>query len=246
MSKRTRALKDELYNLYPKLTPTAAAALDKMIAYLKMKNIGAYHRLSVQCDIAQLLLEAEAQGRSIEDVLGTDHRAFCDAIIDALPQPTLRERRLRMGRDGIGGLALGWALAFLVPVIEIYLTYSSVPGVWEVAKEYYGVTTSVPFTVLQVLLLMVLSWACARISVIRRRWQADVQFSSRRKVVYYVVYVGALYVIGLCSRWIKLPAFLMEPLFMLPFAVNVVVQALLVGAFFWLNERVDEGGSDHE
>ena len=41
MSKRTRALKDELYNLYPKLTPTAAAALDKMIAYLKMKNIGA-------------------------------------------------------------------------------------------------------------------------------------------------------------------------------------------------------------
>lgn len=31
----------------------------------------------------------------------------------------------------------------------------------------------------------------------------------------------------------------MEPFFMLPLAVNVVVQALLVGAFFWLNERVD-------
>ena len=234
MSKRTRALKDELYDLYPKLTPTAAAALDKMIAYLKLKNIGAYHRLSVQCDIAQMLLEAEAQGRSLEDVLGTDHRAFCDAIIGALPQPTLRERRLRMGRDGIGGLALGWALAFLVPVIVIYLTYSSVPGVWEVAKDYYGVTTSVPFTVLQVLLLM------------RRRWQVNVQFSSRRKVLYYVAFFALLYVINIGSHWVQLPDFLTEPLFMLPLAVNVVVQALLVGAFFWLNEHVDEGGNDHE
>lgn len=110
---------------------------------------------------------------------------------------------------------------------------------WEVVTEYYGVTTSVPFTLLQVFLLIVLTGACARISVIRRRWQADVQFSSRRKVVYYVVYVGALYVIGLCSRWIMLPDFLMEPLFMLPLAVNVAVQVVLVGAFFWLNERVD-------
>lgn len=246
MSKRTRALKDELYDLYPKLTPTAAAALDKMIAYLKLKNIGAYHRLSVQCDIAQMLLEAEAQGRSIEDVLGTDHRAFCDAIVGALPQPTLRERRLRMGRDGIGGLALGWALAFLVPVIQIYLTYSSVPGVWEVAKEYYGVTTSVPFTVLQVLLLMVLSWACARISVTRRRWQANVQFSLRRKVLYYVAFFALLYVINIGSHWVQLPDFLTEPLFMMPLAVNVAVQVVLVGAFFWLNEHVDEGGNDHE
>ena len=239
MSKRTRALKEEIYDLYPKLTPASAAALDAMIAYLKLKNIGACQRLSVQRDIAQMLLEAEAQGRAIEEVLGTDHRAFCDAIITALPQPTLRERRLRMERDGVGGLALGWALAFLVPVIVTYLTYSSVPGMWEVVTEYYGVTTSVPFTLLQVFLLIVLTGACARISVIRRRWQADVQFSSRRKVVYYVVYVGALYVIGLCSRWIKMPAFLMEPLFMLPLAVNVAVQVVLVGAFFWLNERVD-------
>ena len=98
MSKRTRALKEEIYDLYPKLTPASAAALDAMISYLKLKNIGACQRLSVQRDIAQMLLEAEAQGRAIEEVLGTDHRAFCDEIITALPQPTLRERRLRMGR----------------------------------------------------------------------------------------------------------------------------------------------------
>lgn len=246
MSKRTRALKNEIYDLYPKLAPASSAALDAMIAYLKLKNIGAYQRLSVQRDIAQMLLEAEGQGRAIEEVLGSDHRAFCDEIIAALPQPTLRERRLRMGRDGVGGLALGWALAFLVPVIVTYLTYSSLPGLWEVVTEYYGVTTSVPFTLLQVLLLIVLTGACARISVTRRRWQADVQFSSRRKVLYNVAFFALLYVINIGSRWVQLPNFLMEPLFMLPFAVNVVVQALLVGAFFWLNERVDEGGSDHE
>lgn len=189
MSKRTRALKEEIYDLYPKLTPASANALDAIIAYLKLKNIGACQRLSVQRDVAQMLLDAEAQGRDLEDVLGADHRAFCDAIIAALPQPALRERRLRMGRDGIGGLALGWALAFLAPVIVTYLTYSSVPGMWEVVTEYYGVTTSVPFTLLQVFLLMVLTWACARISVTRRRWQADVQFSSRRKAMYYVAFL---------------------------------------------------------
>ena len=65
-------------------------------------------------------------------------------------------------------------------------------------------------------------------------------------MLYYVAFFALLYVINIGSRWVQLPDFLTESLFMLPLAVNVAVQVVLVGAFFWLNEHVDEGGNDHE
>ena len=181
MSRRTRALRDEIADINWRLNDDSERALKTMDNYLRLKNIGALQRLSVLRDLTQMALEAQAQGRKLDEVVGCDHQAFCDAIIAELPQPTARERRLRILRDGVGGLALFWFIAFPMMLLMQYLSYSSLPGLWETLVEYGYISTDLPVTLGQLLIVVIDGGMMACLSVSNRSSHANRQFHPRRK-----------------------------------------------------------------
>lgn len=241
MSRRTRKLRDEIADINWQLNDDSERALKTMDNYLRLKNIGALQRLSVLRDLTLMALEAQAQGRSFDDVIGHDHRVFCDAIIAELPQPTARERRLRILRDGVGGLALFWFIAFPLILLMQYLSYSSLPGLWETLVEYGYISTDLPVTLGQLLIVVIGGGTMACLSVSNRSSHANRQFHPRRKAAYYVVFFGALAILNWLSRQgaIPMPEFLFNELATMPLSVNRIIQALLIGAFVFLNEQVD-------
>lgn len=241
MSRRTRALRDEIADINWRLNDDSERALKTMDNYLRLKNIGALQRLSVLRDLTQMALEAQAQGRKLDEVVGCDHQAFCDAIIAELPQPTARERRLRILRDGVGGLALFWFIAFPMMLLMQYLSYSSLPGLWETLVEYGYISTDLPVTLGQLLIVVIGGGMMACLSVSNRSSHANRQFHPRRKAAYYVVFFGALAILNWLSRQgaIPMPEFLFNELATMPLSVNLIIQVLLVGTFVILNEQVD-------
>ena len=241
MSRRTRALRDEIADINWQLNDESERALKTMDNYLRLKNIGALQRLSVLRDLTQMALEAQAQGRKLDEVVGCDHQAFCDAIIAELPQPTVRERRLRILRDGVGGLALFWFIAFPLILLMQYLSYSSLPGLWETLVEYGYISTDLPVTLGQLLIVVIGGGIMACLSVSNRSSHANRQFHPRRKVAYYVVFFCALAILNWLSRQgaIPMPEFLFSELATMPLSVSLIIQVLLVGTFVILNEQVD-------
>lgn len=241
MSRRTRALRDEIADINWQLNDDSERALKTMDAYLQMKNIGTLRCLSVLRDLTQMALDAQTQGRRLDEVIDGDHQAFCDAIIAELPQPTKKERRLCMLRDGLGGLALFWAIAFLLPLFLLYASYSSMPGLWDVVKELGYLSTDTPVMVSQIILLLIGAVAMARRSVSKKTMQANMQFRPRRKALYHVLFFGALLMLDrlLQQGAVPVPDFFSYELAIMPLNVNVMIQAVLVGAFLLVNERVD-------
>lgn len=241
MSRRTRALRDEIADINWQLSDDSERALKTMEEYLRLKNVGTYQRLGVMLDLTQMALDAQAQGRRLDEVIEGGHQAFCDAIITELPQPTVQERRWRMLRDGVGGLALLWFLTLLLPLILVYASYSSMPGLWDVVVEFGYFSTDVSVTPLHLLLFIIGTFFVARLSVSDKSRQADRLFRPRRKVLYTMLICGAMVLVNWLN-WrgmIPTPDLLMHDLFVLPLGVNVAVQAVLVGMFLLLNEKVD-------
>lgn len=241
MSKRTRQLRDEISDMNWQLEESSERALRKMMEYLRLKNVSTYQRLMVQRDLTQSVLEAQAQGRTLDDVIGRDFHEFCDSIIAELPQPTAQERRLRMLRDGVGGLALLWFLACLVPLLSGYLAYSSRPALWQALRELGYISTDMPVTPMHLILLLVGTIFVARLSVSDKSKQADRLFQPRRKMMYAILMCGALVFFNWLNGrgLIPISGFLTHTLVVLPLGVNVVVQVVFVGAFLLLNERTD-------
>lgn len=241
MSKRTRALRDEIADINWQLNDDSERALKTIEEYLRLKNTGTYQRLSVMRDLTQMALDAQAQGRSLDEMIEGDHQAFCDAIIAEMPQPTARERRLYMMRDGLGGLALFWAIAFLLPLFGLYVSYSSMPGLWEIMVDLGYVSTDMPVMVTQIILLLIGTVAMACRSVSKKTMLANMQFRPRRKVLYYILFFGALMVVNGLARQgaMPVPDFFSRELATMPLSVNVIIQAVLVGVFLLVNERVD-------
>lgn len=241
MSRRTRALRDEIADINWQLNDESERALNTMMEYLRLKNVAAYPRLSVQRDLTQMALEAQGQGRTLDDMIDGDHQAFCDAIIAELPQPGVRERRLRMLRDGVGGLALFWFIAFPMLLILQYLTYSSLPIPWDVLEELGYVSTDVLVMPAHFVLLAIGVVAMARRSVSKKTMQANMQFRPWRKALYYIVFFGVIVMINALGRQgaLPMPGFLVNEIATMPLSVNLIIQMVLIGVFLVINEFVD-------
>lgn len=63
-----------------------------MICYLRASHLSEYHQEVVRQDLLEMLLSAQERGDSIESVIGTDYKAFCDEIIASLPARTISQR----------------------------------------------------------------------------------------------------------------------------------------------------------
>ena len=117
MSKRTRALKDEIWQLNLRLDWEAECAVNDIANYLKLKNISPSQCLSIQRDIAQMLYDGQEQERTHDEIIGSDYQRFCDDIIAALPPHILKQRWMIMMRNLFFALALLWLIAIFEPSV---------------------------------------------------------------------------------------------------------------------------------
>ena len=114
MSKRTKELLRANNALDAQLNKANQQVMTNIVVYIRSANISEYEQELVRRDIAHMLLDAQAEGRTAEEVLGEDAQVFCEAVIAVLPPRSQKERLLDSVRNVL--------LAFVVLGV-IWLAY---------------------------------------------------------------------------------------------------------------------------
>ena len=126
MHEETKRLLQENNALEEQLPPEDRAVLTDMVVYLRSANITTYRQECVRRDITEMLLEGRRRGDTVDDVIGGDYRAFCDAVLAEVTQRTAGERALEALGNGClyGAVLLGlWLVLSLVECLVL-------PGNW--------------------------------------------------------------------------------------------------------------------
>ena len=126
MHEETKRLLWENNALEEQLPPEDRAVLTDMVVYLRSADITTYRQECVRRDITEMLLEGRRRGDTLDDVIGGDYRAFCDAVLAEVPRRTAGERVLETVGNGClyGAVLLGiWLVLGLVECLIL-------PGNW--------------------------------------------------------------------------------------------------------------------
>lgn len=241
MSKRTRMLRKEIERLNLALDLETEETLKRMMDYLRFKNISTCERLSIQRDIAQLLLDAQEEGRSLDEVIGMDHAAFCEAIIAALPEPTRREKQLMTLRTAFGTLALLWFCCFIYPGLVFFIALQSTPAwmrlepinfQWTEMPVYSRLIVVFVLGFVLTMALQILDW--------RYGWSAKIYLRKWGKLSFLVL----LCMIGVIADWLgdgeAFDIIMGEPAAYVHIGVCLFIMALFAGAFLWLRACIDQ------
>ena len=94
MNRRTKQLLQENNRLEEQLTGENNRMMTDIIVYLRASNTTAYQQECVRRDITEMVLEGQRRGAPMEEVIGEDYKAFCDAVLSEVPKRTLRQRIL--------------------------------------------------------------------------------------------------------------------------------------------------------
>ena len=94
MNRRTKRLLAANNELEKELTPENNRAMTDIIVYLRAANITEYQQELVRRDITEMVLEGQRRGDAMEEVIGEDYKAFCDAVLAEVPERTARQRVL--------------------------------------------------------------------------------------------------------------------------------------------------------
>ena len=92
MNKKTRQLLAENNALEKRLRPKNAAVLTDIVVYLRSCPLTEYQQETLRRDITQMITDGETRGEDARTVIGSDYRAFCEAIVKELPPPSRRAR----------------------------------------------------------------------------------------------------------------------------------------------------------
>ena len=94
MNRRAKQLLQENNRLEEQLTGENNRTMTDIIVYLRASNTTAYQQECVRRDITEMVLEGQRRGAPMEEVIGEDYKAFCDAVLSEVPKRTLRQRIL--------------------------------------------------------------------------------------------------------------------------------------------------------
>ena len=111
MNRRAKQLLQENNRLEEQLTGENNRMMTDIIVYLRASNTTAYQQECVRRDITEMVLEGQRRGAPMEEVIGEDYKAFCDAVLSEVPKRTLRQRILSAVGSGclyVDVLALIW------------------------------------------------------------------------------------------------------------------------------------------
>lgn len=94
MNPKVKALNRENNQLDSHINTENQPIVTDMICYIRGANISDYHQELVRQDLTEMVLSAQQRGETVEQVVGSDYRGFCDAVIASLPPKTKKQKIL--------------------------------------------------------------------------------------------------------------------------------------------------------
>ena len=116
MNRRAKQLLQENNRLEEQLTSENNRTMTDIIVYLRASNTTAYQQECVRRDITEMVLEGQRRGAPMEEVIGEDYKAFCDAVLSEVPERTGRQRLLS---------AIGNACLYVDILAAIWLAFGA-------------------------------------------------------------------------------------------------------------------------
>ena len=96
MDKRTRALAAENEIEEKKIWDASEEIYTDIVVYLRVSRLPAYSQELVRRDVIHMILDGQARGQGIGQVIGEDYKGFCDEIIDTFPPKGQKEKVLEV------------------------------------------------------------------------------------------------------------------------------------------------------
>ncbi len=126
MANRTKRLRQQNNALDRKLSRENSKIMAEMVGYLKQTGISAYQREAARAALLKAVWSAQARGEKADAVMGADHPAFCEAVIENLPPRSARERIL----EGLDLLLLGMAGLCAIGLVFSKDTIALISNLW--------------------------------------------------------------------------------------------------------------------
>lgn len=92
-----------------------------MIVYLRTSNMNDYNQEVVREDIINMILDGQARGDNIQEVMGGNYKEVCDEIIAAMPKRTPKERVLDFVSIFLSVLWILGTIAIVETLVYAYL-----------------------------------------------------------------------------------------------------------------------------
>lgn len=92
MNKKVKTLKEQNSIEEEKIKDENQEIYTDIIVYLRGSRITEYNQELVRRDIIQMMLDGEARGQRIEEIIGGNYREFCDEIIGNFPLKTVKQK----------------------------------------------------------------------------------------------------------------------------------------------------------
>ncbi len=96
MGKKTKKLLHQNNQLDGRLNTENQKVLTDIVCYLRGANISMYQQEVIRRDLLEMVLAGQDRGESVNEILGSDHEAFCDEIIASVPQLSGKIRLLHL------------------------------------------------------------------------------------------------------------------------------------------------------
>ena len=127
MSKRVRGAKKEIKKMEAALHYEYAQFVQQMKDYLRLADIDAYQKTLIYHDIVNMLLEGQARGQSVQEIIGDDYRAFCDEVIAAAPRLSPVLKWMALAQQFLAQLFGFLGIWFLLELANNLKTWPEIP-----------------------------------------------------------------------------------------------------------------------
>lgn len=217
MTRQTQLLQDENERSSDKLPRPTEQIFRQITQHIRTAPINGYQQECIRRDILQMLLDAETQGRTAEDVLGADYRIFCDSVIAEAPPLTHRERLL----IGLRGALL--TVCFLI-------IYWLIPVIWQLRQSWPVLPVTVG-NLVGAALIMLIMLTLALLTRYFSRGPLTQLYNSSMKVrllflPWFLLYLAA-------------SLFLRTTVFSVNFPAVIATLVLLLLLHLWIGTKID-------
>lgn len=218
MTGKTKALLRENNQRELALHPESQAGMTDIVVYLRVQNISEQLQEEVRRDILSMLLDAQERGETMEQVIGSDYKQFCDEIVSALPPRTWRER----GKETL-------EILFLTSGIMTVLWFVKAL-IWALTQQ--GSVSYLPLTVGEMIsCVVVIGVAWLLVYYIGKTAFEKKEPKWGKVTTFLVTWVGMVAVLSV----IFLPTLLLkEPAVMVWLPAAVIGIVVLFLGYFWL------------
>lgn len=100
-----------------------------MVVYIRGADISAYQQELVRRDITQMILDGEQRGDTMEDIIGSDYKIFCDNVLKEVPHLTKAEKIISFLGTLCAALAALLAVRLLFSITDLFGAANTWPNI---------------------------------------------------------------------------------------------------------------------